>query len=637
MKPGRFDEQPMPETTRTLWGGMPSSRMASFRDFKTPKSPHPGHQSGWTSPSRLCRVNSAVAMMCLLPLRRHGAGSRLDSGQLQAIHGAGVHSDHELSFGSAVRPVHELHLPDRLAVLPPVGPLETGGARPLLEVDADVVVGHLPRFVVLDSEVHRLPRYEVLDPPDDVGGLEGLAVVPGEDVIDAEAALRPEMAGELAGEVVLDHDRPFAALQDRLGLRAVEGMDVLEVELVGLEARPGELVRGFLDDAPGGAPPDQGDLGRGGAFQDGRLQPGAHAVHLPHPLLVHLAADRGVGVLVADQDALLVVVVRPRHVDQARAAGSSPRRDPRGSEGVALVAPVQGRFGGERGDPLSPFDRNLARDGLRVDRGAMLSQEEIGDQDDGELEGLREVEGFYGGVEAVEGVLHRDDDARIVALRGPEGLVQVALLGLGGNAGGGPPPLDVDDDHRSLDHARHPDGLGHEREASPGGGAHGPDPGVPGPDGEIDHGQLVLGLLDEDAALLAVRGEPVEDERGRAHGVGGVELAARGHRPQRDHLVPRHHGAAVFCMTAGSLPSLVVISVTGRGRSATPSGTSEGSQWSLLPLKMIAPPASTSRAWRSMPSWLRATSTFRWSPWLSTFSSESRSRSQVWPPRISDW
>ena len=239
------------------------------------------------------------------------------------------------------------------------------------------------------------------------------------------------------------------------------------------------------------------------------------------------------------------MVVRPGHVDHARAAGSGPRRDPRGGEGVALVAPVQGRFGRELGDPLSPFDRNLARNGLRVDGGAMLSQQEIGDQDDGELEGLREVESFDGGVEAVEGVLHRDDDARIVALRGPERLVQIALLGLGGNARGGPPPLDVDHDHRGLDHARHPDGLGHQRKAAAGGGAHGPHAGVSRADRQVDYGQLVLRLLHHHAAFLAVRGEPVEDEGGRAHGIGGVELAAPRHRPQRDHLVPRHHRTAL--------------------------------------------------------------------------------------------
>ena len=54
-----------------------------------------------------------------------------------------------------------------------------------------------------------------------------------------------------------------------------------------------------------------------------------HAVHLAHPLLVHLPADGRVGVLVADQDAVLVVVVGARDVDQAlacpgRARGETP-------------------------------------------------------------------------------------------------------------------------------------------------------------------------------------------------------------------------------------------------------------------------------------------------------------------------
>src|SRR6185295_20426369 len=62
MNPGRFDEHPMPETTSTLCAGIPSSTMASFSDFKTPKSPHPGHQSGSTAPWRLLSVSSTVAM-----------------------------------------------------------------------------------------------------------------------------------------------------------------------------------------------------------------------------------------------------------------------------------------------------------------------------------------------------------------------------------------------------------------------------------------------------------------------------------------------------------------------------------------------------------------------------------------------
>ena len=139
------------------------------------------------------------------------------------------------------------------------------------------------------------------------------------------------------------------------------------MELVGLEAGPGELLGGFLDDAPGGAPPDQGDLGRGGALQDGRLQPRAHAVHLAHPLLVHLAADRGVGVLVADQDAVLVVVVGARDVDEPLASGPGAGGDPGGRERVTLVASVLGVVGAERVHPLPALDGDLAGHRLGVD------------------------------------------------------------------------------------------------------------------------------------------------------------------------------------------------------------------------------------------------------------------------------
>src|SRR5439155_6636968 len=73
MNPGRLDEHPMPETTSTSWGGMPSSTMASFSDLRTPKSPHPGHQSGSTGPSRLLSVSSTVAID-RVPFLMHALG-----------------------------------------------------------------------------------------------------------------------------------------------------------------------------------------------------------------------------------------------------------------------------------------------------------------------------------------------------------------------------------------------------------------------------------------------------------------------------------------------------------------------------------------------------------------------------------
>src|SRR5215470_15031659 len=115
MKPGRFDEQPIPEMISTSWGAMRSSTIASLIDFSTPKSPHPGHQSGWTSASRSLSVSSAVAMVVLPFLRLpdvRGRGHR----RVAAVDGAGVRAHDQGPLGRAVRAAHEVDLPDRLAV-----------------------------------------------------------------------------------------------------------------------------------------------------------------------------------------------------------------------------------------------------------------------------------------------------------------------------------------------------------------------------------------------------------------------------------------------------------------------------------------------------------------------------------------
>src|SRR6267142_26102 len=101
MKPGRFDEQPMPETTSTLWGGIPSSTMASLSDFRTPKSPQAGHQ------------------------------------RVTAVDGAGVPADDEEALRGPVGPAHELHFPDRLAVARPGRLSQPPRPRLFLHVDAD--------------------------------------------------------------------------------------------------------------------------------------------------------------------------------------------------------------------------------------------------------------------------------------------------------------------------------------------------------------------------------------------------------------------------------------------------------------------------------------------------------------------
>ena len=101
----------------------------------------------------------------------------------------------------------------------------------------------------------------------------------------------------------------------------------------------------------------------------------------------------------------------------------------------------------------------------------------------------------------------RRDDARIVAVAGAQHLPEVALLGLGGDAGGRAGALDVDDDDGSFDHGGHAEAFGHQREAAAGGGAHGADAGVGGADGHVDDADFVFHLADHDARLAA-RGPP---------------------------------------------------------------------------------------------------------------------------------
>src|SRR6266853_5578187 len=67
MKPGKLDEQPIPLIVTTLWFGICSSTRAFCTAASTPKSPHPGHQSGSTLPfksaiARCFGVSNAVAM-----------------------------------------------------------------------------------------------------------------------------------------------------------------------------------------------------------------------------------------------------------------------------------------------------------------------------------------------------------------------------------------------------------------------------------------------------------------------------------------------------------------------------------------------------------------------------------------------
>ena len=84
---------------------------------------------------------------------------------------------------------------------------------------------------------------------------------------------------------------------------------------------------GFVDDAEGGAPADEGDVGVGGAAELGWGDGGGDAVHLAHALFHHGASLVVVGVGVGDEDAVFVVLVGGDYVGVAGDAGDDARGD----------------------------------------------------------------------------------------------------------------------------------------------------------------------------------------------------------------------------------------------------------------------------------------------------------------------
>ena len=130
-----------------------------------------------------------------------------------------------------------------------------------------------------------------------------------------------------------------------------------------------------------------------------------------------------------------------------------------------------------------------------------------------------------GGLEAVRRGLGRHDGQRRLAVAAVHGVEEVGLLGLGGEAGGGSAPLDVDDQERQLEADGQAHGLRLEVDARARRGGH-PQRAAEGrAQGGADAGDLVLGLEGPHPELL-VLGQLVEDVRGRGDRVGAEEQRA---------------------------------------------------------------------------------------------------------------
>ena len=202
-----------------------------------------------------------------------------------------------------------------------------------------------------------------------------------------------------------------------------------------------------------------------------------------------------------------------------------------------LVAVRRRRFR----DQLTAIYFRTHVDVIGIDGERALGNQQVGQHYTRTLIFLAQVEQLWDGVECVERVPRRHDETLEIPLARAEHLPEVSLLGLGGNAGGGSGPLNVDKHGGNLHHCRTPNGLGHQRESTARRGTHRTAPRVGGADGHVGHGDLVLHLADHDAEFATVLGHPVEHSRRRTHGVRTVELDAGCRTAHGQRLVAAPH------------------------------------------------------------------------------------------------
>jgi hypothetical protein len=218
-------------------------------------------------------------------------------------------------------------------------------------------------------------------------------------------------------------------------------------------------------------------------------------------------------------------------VGQARRAGDGHRRNAGAGHRIALVTLAvdgglghftladEGQFGG------------LGQDGAGLAHGL------VGQHQGRHLHGFRQMHGPLRGEQAVGHRVGGDHDVRRVAMQAVDRDVEVALLGLGGDAGGGT------DAHHVHHHQRHFGGHGkaqrfdHQRQAGAGCCGHRRHAAVGGTDDLVDRGQFVFGLHQHAADLGQRRGEPFEDFGGRGDWVGGDETHTAANRAEAGGLV----------------------------------------------------------------------------------------------------
>src|SRR6185312_6704460 len=129
-------------------------------------------------------------------------------------------------------------------------------------------------------------------------------------------------------------------------------------------------------------------------------------------------------------------------------AGNDAGRNAALGDFVSLVRLVFA--GAVRGDELAAVDGGIEVEFLWIDAETAFGEEQVAEDDSGALEAVDDVEDLGNQLEAVGDVERRGDDAGVVAKGRAQHLPEIALLGLGGDAGGRAGALAVDDDDRNL-------------------------------------------------------------------------------------------------------------------------------------------------------------------------------------------
>ena len=234
------------------------------------------------------------------------------------------------------------------------------------------------------------------------------------------------------------------------------------------------------------------------------------------------------------------MIIGGRNVDRVLGPGQGSGRYSRFGEGVALVGAVAFRPFGHQ---LAAVDHQVGLERIPLDGLGMFREQQVGENDHRELVLVRQIQGLGGGVVGLGHVGRSHDDAGEIALGSPQGLVQIGLLGLGGNPGRRTAALDRNEHDRRFDHAGLTHGLGHQGKPAARSGAHGASPGQSGADSHVGDRDFVLALLDHDPAAVGMSDHPVQDGGSGRHGVGGIELAAGGDRTQGHGFVSGNEGS----------------------------------------------------------------------------------------------